>query len=126
MGRLELANDVLDAQLVSRRDEKIGRVDSLLLELRQGRPPRVSAILMGGPVRAEREGRPFVWLSRALRAVLRIRCSGVTRLEFAKVLRIAECVRVDAEERDIEAEYVEHWLASHVVCRMPGAGGDQK
>ena len=126
MGRLELANDVLDAQLMDRRDEKIGRVDSLLLELRDGRPPRVAAILMGGPVRAARIGRPMTWLSRALRRMAGIHRSGVTRLEFDAVRRIAECVCVDDDEKSLESEYVEHWLARHVVCRLPGAGGEQK
>ena len=39
MGAVHLAHDVLDAQLLDRVQEKIGRVDALLLELQEGQPP---------------------------------------------------------------------------------------
>src|SRR5256885_16908702 len=47
MSGLRLVHDVLDVQLLDRHEEKIGRVDAVTLELRDGRPPRVAEILTG-------------------------------------------------------------------------------
>ena len=62
-----LVHDVLDGQLVDRREERVGRIDDLVLELREGEAPRVAAILVGGPARADRVGRWATWLDRVVR-----------------------------------------------------------
>lgn len=126
MSGLELVHDVLDAQLVDRRERKIGRVDSVVLELAKGRPPRVSAILVGGPVRAERIGRWMVALSRALRALARIRRPGVSAIPFSAVRCIGDTIQVDVDGDGLEAGHLEEWLAHHVIRHIPGAGVDGK
>lgn len=126
MGAVHLTHDVLDAQLVDRVQEKIGRVDGLLLELEEGRPPRVATIVIGGGARAERVGRWFVALRRALRAVFGQREEHVSRIPFAKVRRIGDTIELDVDEQTLESEHLERWLKEHVVCRIPGAGGERK
>jgi sporulation protein YlmC with PRC-barrel domain len=126
MGAVHLAHDVLDAQLVDRVQAKIGRVDALLLELEPGQPPRVATIVIGSAARAERVGRWFVALRRACRAMLGRREEHVSRIPFDKVRRIGDTIEIDAEERSLESEHLERWLKEHVVCRIPGAGGERK
>jgi sporulation protein YlmC with PRC-barrel domain len=126
MGAVNLAHDVLDAQLVDHLQEKIGRVDALLLELEDGRPPRVATIVIGGEVRARRVGRWFVALRRALRALFGQRTEHVSRIPFAKVRRIGDTIELDVDEKSLESEHLERWLKEHVICRIPGAGGDHK
>lgn len=126
MGAVHLTHDVLDAQLVDRVQEKIGRVDGLLLELEEGRPPRVATIVVGGGARAERVGSWFVALRRALRAVFGQREEHVSRIPFAKVRRIGDTIELDVDEHTLESEHLERWLKEHVVCRIPGAGGERK
>jgi hypothetical protein len=126
MHGLHLTHDVLDAQLLDRHQERIGRVDALALELRPGRPPRVATILIGGPVRAERVGRWMVWASRLTRALGRVRSAGVSRIPFSAVRCIGATIQVDVDGRDLESGHAERWLADHVVCRIPGAGGGAK
>lgn len=126
MGAVHLAHDVLDAQLVDRVQEKIGRVDQLLLELEEGRPPRVAMIVIGGSARAERVGRWFVALRRGLRALFGRREDHVSRVPFDKVRRIGDTIELDVEERTLDSEHLERWLKEHVVCRIPGAGGERK
>ena len=122
MSGFPLIHDVLDAQLVDRRQRKIGRADSVGLVLSDHGPPRVAVILVGGPVRAQRIGRWAVLLSHALRALGRVRRDGVTRIPFDAVRRIAEAVEVDVDGDALDAKHVEDWLAEHVICRIPGAG----
>ena len=124
MAGFPLIHDVLDAQLLDRDKRKIGRVDSVALALSDGSPPRVAAILVGGPVRAQRIGRWAELLSRALRALGRVRREGVTRIPFDAVRRIADTIEVDVDGDALEVKHVEDWLAEHVICRIPGAGDE--
>ena len=126
MGAVHLAHDVLDAQLVDRVQEKVGRVDALLLEIEAGRPPRVATIVIGGAARAERVGRWFVAIRRAWRAMFGQREEHVSRIPFDKVRRIGDTIELDVEERSLDSEHLERWLKEHVVCRIPGAGGERK
>ena len=126
MGAVHLAHDILDAQLVDRVQEKVGRVDALLLEIEAGRPPRVATIVIGGAARAERVGRWFVAIRRAWRAMFGHREEHVSRIPFDKVRRIGDTIELDVEERSLDSEHLERWLKEHVVCRIPGAGGERK
>ena len=126
MGTVHLAHDVLDAQLVDRVQEKIGRVDALLLELEEGRPPRVATIVIGGAARAERVGRWFVALRRGWRAIFGHREEHVSHIPFDKVRRIGDTIDHHVEEQSLESEHLERWLKEHVVCRIPGAEGERK
>jgi len=45
---VRLVHDLLDMQILDARRRPTGKVDDILLELRVGRPPRVSAIEIGG------------------------------------------------------------------------------
>jgi sporulation protein YlmC with PRC-barrel domain len=126
MGAVHLAHDVLDAQLVDRVQEKVGRVDALLLEIEAGRPLRVATIVIGGAARAERVGRWFVAIRRAWRAMFGQREEHVSRISFDKVRRIGDTIELDVEERSLDSEHLERWLKEHVVCRIPGAGGERK
>jgi hypothetical protein len=124
MSGLKLVHDVLDAQLVDRRKRKVGRVDSLVLGLAEGRPPRVAAILVGGPVRAERVGRWMTHVSRAMRALFRVRTGGVSTIPFSAVRCIADTIQIDVHGDEMDAGRLEAWLARHVIERLPGAGCD--
>jgi hypothetical protein len=126
MGAVHLAHDVLDAQLVDHHQEKIGRVDALLLELEDGQPPRVATIVIGGAARAERVGRWFVAVRRVFRAMFVQREEHVSRISFDTVRRIGDTIELDVEEKSLESEHLERWLKEHVVCRIPGAEGDRK
>jgi sporulation protein YlmC with PRC-barrel domain len=123
---LQLAHDVLDAQLVDRSKKKIGRVDDLVLELRDGRPPRIAAILVGGSVRAARIGRWMTWIRRALHAIARRRDEHASRIPFEKVRVIADTIEVDVDGHTLESGHVERWLAEHIVSKIPGGQGEKK
>jgi hypothetical protein len=123
---LALVHDVLDAQLCDGRKEKVGRVDALVLELRDARPPRVAAILVGGAARAERIGRVTTWVARRLRALAGLRDEGVSRIPFAAVRTIGDVIELDVDGRTLASGRLERWLAEHVVCRIPGAAGERK
>ena len=121
MSGLHLVHDVLDAQLIDRQRQKIGRVDALMLDLENGRPPRVATICIGGRERAHRIGRWMVRLSRVMRAIARRQLWGARRIPFSAVRCIGDTIQVDADARELEAGHLEEWLANHVIGWIPGA-----
>lgn len=121
MSGIRLVHDVLDTQLLDRRGEKMGRVDGLVLELRDGEPPRVSAVLVGGAVLAERIGRRTTWLATLLARTWGTGEPTTTRIPFDLVRRIGTEIDVDLDARESAALGWERWLRRHVVCRIPGA-----
>jgi hypothetical protein len=126
MAGLHLVHDVLDAQLIDRERRKVGRVDALMLEVERGRPPRVTAICIGGPERARRVGRWMVQLSRALRAVARLERAGVSRVPFEAVRRISDTIEIDVDARDLASGRLEAWLGRSVIRRIPGAAREKQ
>lgn len=121
MPGIQLVHDVLDAQLIDRDKEKIGRVDELTIELRDDGPPRVSTILTGGMVRARRVGRWKVALDRSVRALFHVDSEGVDRIPFRKLRCLSDTIQLDVDRRELESQHVEAWLADHVICRIPAS-----
>ncbi len=122
---LDLRHDVQDAQLVDRHCEHIGRCDALLLELRDGRPPRVATILIGGPAFNERVARWMPVLRRLLPG-RRPQDAGVSRIPFGAVRAIGNTIQLDVLRDDLPSEHVEQWLAKNIISRIPGADGKQE
>ncbi len=58
MADVHLVRDVLDEKLFDRNDQRCGKVDGIILTLRNGAPPRVTAIAVGGPTPARRLWKP--------------------------------------------------------------------
>jgi hypothetical protein len=122
---LDLRHDVLDAQLVDRNRENIGRCDTLLLELRDGRPPRVATVLIGGAVRNERIGRWMTGLAKLFHRRTD-HDAGVSRIPFGVMQSLGQTIQLDVLRAELPSEHVEQWLAEHLVCRIPGAQGKQE
>jgi sporulation protein YlmC with PRC-barrel domain len=125
MSGLQLIHDVLDLQLVDKHHRKIGRVDSIVLALEDGRPPRVATILIGGPERSRRIGRWAVALSRMLRVIGRARSAGVSAIPFDAVRCIGDTIQVEVDGDGLEAGHLEGWLAEHFIRHIPGSGTDE-
>ena len=125
MKGVHLVHDVLDAQLMDCKQQKMGRVDGLVIELRDDEPPRVAELLVGGSVLAERIGRWMVALTGALSRLLRIEAE-VTRIPFERVRVIGSCVELDLDARSTNTLRTERWLDEHIVCRIPGGAGPER
>jgi hypothetical protein len=126
MERLLLVHDVLDLQLCNLEGDRIGRADSIVLELRPDQPPRVATILVGGPVRQERVGRVSVWIGGLLRRIGRSESGGQSEIPFSAVRKIGDTLVVDVAEASLPSEHLERWLCERIVRRIPGAEGERK
>jgi len=122
---LDLRHDVQDAQLVDRNSENIGRCDALMLELRDGKPPRVATIVIGGAARNERIGRWMTGLARLFHG-RGDGSDGVSRVPFSAMKTVGDTIQLDVRRGELPSEHVEQWLAEHFVCRIPGAQGKKE
>jgi len=116
---MDLVRDLLDAQLVDKHGRNIGRVDGIVLEIRQGRPPRVAAMEIGAMTLARR-----LHVERWFRAVAS-RISPVPIEPVRLPLETFKDVGVDIE-LDVDADSdpkllrLEKWLKRHVISKIPG------
>ena len=116
---MELSREILDQQLVDRNDINIGKVDGMVLELREGKPPRVSALLTGGHLLAWRLHPRLESLARWITRSCDPGQMEPARIPWEKVMKIGVDVKVD-----IGADQVvpwEHWVRDHILCHIPGA-----
>jgi sporulation protein YlmC with PRC-barrel domain len=126
MGAIHLSRNVIDTQLVDRHQQKIGRIDELLLELEEGKPPRVATIVIGGAARARRVGKWMVACHRAVHALFGQHAEHVSRVPFDAVRCIADTIELDVEGKTLESMQLERWLATHIILRIPGGSGERK
>jgi len=117
---IDLVRDLLDIQLKDRNGRRIGRVDGVVLEVRDSRPPRVMALEVGALALARRV---HPKLARLLR-VLAVRLLPVSLRTAYFPLTLFRDVGVDVEldvdaMRDRRLLRLEKWLIRHVVRRIP-------
>jgi sporulation protein YlmC with PRC-barrel domain len=117
---LELARDVLDKQVVDRDETKMGRVDGLVLELREGKPPRIDHLEMGSSVLARRiHPRVERWVD-ALRRRIGVQKTGRYKVPWAAVQEITSYqVKLDVEAAATPTFTWERWLRDHVIDHIP-------
>lgn len=117
---MDLVRDVLDRKIVDRSGREMGRVDSLILEVRDDGPPVVLAIEVGPAVLAQRIHPVFGRWMAALELALGIAAGRPLRIPFADVISIHDHVKVDLAFGETSAATVEQRLRS-VVGAIPGS-----
>src|SRR3982750_2280149 len=111
---MEIGRQILDQQLVDRSDLNIGKVDGVVLELRDDQPPRIVAVLTGGHLLARRlHPRIERWVSRLTRRRGPARRAEPIRIPWAKVKKIGVDVKVDVAAD--EMMHWEHWVRDHIL-----------
>jgi sporulation protein YlmC with PRC-barrel domain len=119
---MELVRDILDKQVVDRNETKMGKVDGIVAELREGAPPRVAFIEIGSVALARRLGPRLGRLVSRLSA----RLGGEAhrepyRVPWQKVRDIGVDIELDLEVHETTIFDWQDWLRDHVIGKIPGA-----
>lgn len=118
---MDLVHDILDTRLVDRNGQGLGRVDDVLLQLRESRPPAFVAMEAGAVTLARRVhprvARIVSWIARSVSPV------PLRTVRYSP--RLFRDIGVDIEldvaaSRDPRLLRFERWLSRHVVARLPG------
>jgi sporulation protein YlmC with PRC-barrel domain len=117
-----LVRDVMDNQLLRKDGQHMGKVDGLVIELRDGAPPKVAFIETGADVLARRiSARLGDWIAR-----LRRRFFGddraIKRVPWDRVRDVGVDIEIDVP--DTSATQLQDWLVRHVIRRVPGERDD--
>jgi hypothetical protein len=121
MHLIDLARDVQDRQLLDQDGEELGRVDAVVLELRDGEPPRVDHLELGFVSLASRLHPRLEAMAMALHKRWSVRRSARFGVPWSAVTEVTKHhieVKLCAEETP--AFDWEKWLRKHVVSKLPG------
>ena len=117
---MDLIRDVLDKKAVDRHGRELGRVDSIVLDLRENAPPRVVALEIGPAVLAYR-----VWplLGRwveALEHAFGVDQGRPFRIPVTQLIDVLEHVKVDVAFGETPVATVEQRLRRWIGA-IPGS-----
>jgi len=118
---LHVVHDLLDKPVLDEARRNVGRVDSVVLELRRDGPPVISAFEMGGRLLARRLGRRLASWAKVFDRRWPALANGVTRFAMGAVRNTGITVSVKCDGRPAPALAWENWLRERVVSRIPGA-----
>jgi sporulation protein YlmC with PRC-barrel domain len=117
---VDLVRDLLDKPVMDRDGRDMGRVDSVIVSLRDGRAPRVAAIEIGPSVLARRLWPPLGRWVAALEAAIGYEAARQVVVPVSRILEVKDRVRVDVRASETSAlavdERVRRWLR-----HIPGA-----
>ena len=114
--------DLLDRQLVDPEGLMAGNVDDLELELRDGGPPEVVAILAGPGALARRlGGRLGAWMAAAHDRLKDPDQEGPARISFGVVAGIGSQVDLTVGRKELDTFEFERWVRDHVIAKIPGS-----
>ncbi|WP_250537291.1 hypothetical protein [Caballeronia sp. AZ10_KS36] len=119
---MDVVHDILDKQLVDKNGVRMGRVDGLVAELRDGELPRLVFIETGTVVMARRFGRRAHRLMCAL--LTRIGAGHKTtpyRIAWKDVRKVAVDIELDVDSDDTPVHDWQRWLRERAIGRIPGA-----
>lgn len=111
--------DILDKQLMDRNNRQMGKVDGIVMQIREGEPPRLAFIEVGIVTEARRLSTGLeAWANRLAR---RFHANESYRIPFSKVALTGINVTVNVDAEKTPALAFELWLRKKVVGRIPGA-----
>ena len=115
---MDLVRDLLDKAIVDRNGRDMGRVDSVVLEIRAGAPARVTAVEIGPAVLAYRIAPMLGRIIAGLEHAFGMDEDRPLRIPIGKILDITEHVKVDFTVGQTSAATVERYMRGW-VSRLP-------
>ena len=116
-----IVREILDKQVVDSKDNKMGRVDGVVLELRPGKPPRVTFLEIGAAECTRRLSKIFSAWVASIQRRWKVKEEDPFRIPWSKVLDIGIDVKVDYEAEKTPADAWEKWIRDHIIKKIPGA-----
>jgi len=117
--RVCLVRDILDNQLLDAKGENAGKVDGIVLELRDGEPPRVRYVEVGPITLARRLNRRLGrWVARRDKRFGEGRGAPI-RIPLTRISLDSPSLGLDVAAESTPIMALELWLRRTIVCRIP-------
>lgn len=112
---MKLVSEVLDKRLLDREKKQVGRVDGVIIELRDDQPPRVAAIESGFATAAARVSERWSRFAAAIGKRLGVRKTPRYRIGWEKVRDVGFDIEVDVDGEHSPLMAWERWLRRHIA-----------
>jgi len=120
--RFPLVAEVLDEQLVDVHDVKAGRIDGIVLEVRDGKPAKLAYVEVSPITMLSRFSRRFArWYATRIDRRLGPGRGVPFRIPWTRLAREGTSLRVDLDVRSTPIMALEDWLDEHILSHIPGA-----
>jgi hypothetical protein len=114
-----LVRDILDNQILDAKEKNAGKVDGIVLELRDGEAPRVRYVEVGPVTLARRLNRRFGgWVARRDARLGEGRGKPI-RVPISRIVLDSPSLRLDIEADSTPIMAFERWLRRTIVSRIP-------
>jgi sporulation protein YlmC with PRC-barrel domain len=117
---MRLIADVLDKQLQDSKGNNAGRVDGIVLELRDGRPPRVAYIEVSPITMLARFSESFARWYAAFDRRLGQGRGEPFRIPWSRITHSGPTLKMDLDAESTPINALEDWLRRVIVERIPG------
>ena len=117
---MDLVHDLLDKRVVDRNGRELGRVDSIVVEIRDDAPPRVTALEIGPAVLAYRIAPLLGRIVSGIEHACGVDEGRPLRIPVGKIMSVTDHVKVDVAAGQTSALAVEQ-IVRRWVSRIPGS-----
>jgi hypothetical protein len=118
---IRLVHDVLDKQLKDSARKNAGRIDGIVLLLRDGQPPLVRYVEVGPTTLLSRFSMRLARWYAKYDAKVRDDRGRPFRIPWSGISHRGPTVYMNQDVEDTPINAIEDWLRVHVVERLPGA-----
>ena len=116
-----LFRSVLDKRVLARGGTKLGRVDGIVLQLREGKAPRVMSLELGAITLAGRlSARLGKWVA-GIKDKIGVGENVPVRIPFEKITSRGMDIKVGLDAEDTNALQWEEWLSDRILKHIPGS-----
>lgn len=117
--RVCLVRDILDNQLLDVENQKAGKIDGIVLEMRPGEPTRVHYIEVGPITLLRRLNRRLGDWYAGIDAHFGEGRGVPIRIPISRVILDSPSLRMDLAVDKLPVMAFERWLSKHIVSKIP-------
>jgi hypothetical protein len=117
--QIHLVRDVLDHQMIDKKDDPMGRIDGIVIEVEEGMQPRVVELQAGIVVLGDRVGRRIGKWVRLIAMKWGLVGGEKTRVKWEAVRWTFNETKVDMDADQTPALAWENFLAEKVIAKLP-------
>lgn len=117
---MDVVHDVLDKHVVDRNGREMGRVDGIVLDVRENEPPRLAEVLIGASVLGARVNPVLGRWAHGLEHGIGIGDERPIRIAFSHVDTVGEKVKLDLAVGETDADTLEGRIRTWLL-KIPGS-----
>jgi len=119
---MQIARDLLDNQVLDKEDRKMGKVDDVVIVVRRGRAPRLSAIELGLSTMLARIHPGLGAWALGIERRWGVAQHTPVRVDMDRVEQAGINVQADIDATRTDVYAWERWIRRVLIGRIPGHG----